>query len=249
MDDRGKSNCGAGDAGRCKKQQSKKRYARKRKNPNKGKKLSKTPLIPSSIAGAINITADLNTNPVDIVEVPGVETASTKKIIDLDHNNSNHDQSISGFRFVEMSIISTAISILACPFCFDVGHLKLSEDLCQKKGLSSSLVIRCSSCHYNNSFQTSPEVTNCKKRGPNPMEINVRAVYGCRSIGVGFSQMTKLFGYLNMPSPMTQATYDNLADGIKSACKVVAEESMSEAAAELRHGKKSADIGVSVDGT
>ena len=50
--------------------------------------------------------------------------------------------SISGFRFVEMSIISTAISILACPFCFDVGHLKLREDLCQKKGLSFSLVIR-----------------------------------------------------------------------------------------------------------
>ena len=81
------------------------------------------------------------------------------------------------------------------------------------------------------------------------MEINVRAVYGCRSVGVGFSQMAKLFGYLNMPSPMTQATYDNLADGIKSACKVVAEESMSEAAAKLRHGKKSADVGVSVDGT
>ena len=81
------------------------------------------------------------------------------------------------------------------------------------------------------------------------LEINARAVYGIRSIGIGFSLLSKLCGFLNMPPPMTQTSCNNMSNIIKAASKSVAEKSISDPAACLRKGEKTADIGVSVDGT
>ena len=81
------------------------------------------------------------------------------------------------------------------------------------------------------------------------LEINARAVYGTRSIGIGFSLLSKLCGFLNMPPPMTQTSCNNMSNIIKAASKSVAVKSISDAAACLRKGEKTADIGVSVNGT
>ena len=74
-------------------------------------------------------------------------------------------------------------------------------------------------------------------------------VYGCRAIGCGYESLKKLCCHLNMPAPMTNDNYDKTSNVIKEAAKVVAEESMSDAVAELRGNADSADIGVSVEGT
>ena len=81
------------------------------------------------------------------------------------------------------------------------------------------------------------------------MEINVRAVYGFRSIGVGHTPLTKFCGFLNMLPPMTKHAYDGLSYSIKVASNQVVEKSVSDAATRLRGTKKIADGGVSVDGT
>ena len=81
------------------------------------------------------------------------------------------------------------------------------------------------------------------------MEINVRAVYGFRSIGVGHALLTKFCGYLNMPPPMSKNAYEGLSNSIKVASKAVAEKSMADAASRLRGTNEVADVGVSVDGT
>ena len=81
------------------------------------------------------------------------------------------------------------------------------------------------------------------------MEINVRAVYGFRSIGVGHAPLTKFCGFLNMLPPMTKHAYDGLSYSIKVASNQVVEKSVSDAATRLRGTKKISDGGVSVDGT
>ena len=89
---------------------------------------------------------------------------------------------------------------------------------------------------------------NCS-RGMKTMDINIRAAYGFRSIGVGHTPLGKLCGFLNMPPLMTKNAYDGLSYSVKIASKQVAEKSMPDAAARLRGTEQTADVGVSVDGT
>ena len=81
------------------------------------------------------------------------------------------------------------------------------------------------------------------------VEINVRAIYGYRRIGIGHTPLTKLCGFLNMPPPMTKNAYDDLSYSIKVAFKQVAGKIMSDAAARLLGTEQTADVGVSLDGT
>ena len=111
------------------------------------------------------------------------------------------------------------------------SSLKLTDVADKKKGLSSYLKVYCDDCIFFHKFRTFPIVTsnNYIRRGGNTMEINARAVYGTRSIGIGFSLST-FCGFLNMPPPMTQTSY-NMSNVIKAIYKNAAEKSMSDAAA------------------
>ena len=82
-----------------------------------------------------------------------------------------------------------------------------------------------------------------------PFEINIRAVYGMRTIGVDHTGLEKLCGMLNMPKPMTVKNFNNNSNMLRDAAKVVAEKSMVVAVNDLRKDADVIDIGVSVDGT
>ena len=112
--------------------------------------------------------------------------------------------------------------------------------------------IKCRDCEFNHSFYTSPQIDSTKdnrSREMKTMEINVRAVYGFRNIGVSHTLLTKLCGFLNMSLPVTKNAYDGLSYSIKVTSKQVAKKRMSDAAARLRETEQTADVGVSVDGT
>jgi len=81
------------------------------------------------------------------------------------------------------------------------------------------------------------------------MELNVRAVYGMRSIGTGHSQLEKLCTYLNMPPPMDNSAYKKLSDNVKDAVKDVVEKSMADVSKELRGDDDKKDVAVFIDGT
>ena len=53
------------------------------------------------------------------------------------------------------------------------------------------------------------------------MEINLRAVYGRRRIGIGHSLLSKLCGMLNMPTPMSNKGYNHTAIRMKQAAKTI----------------------------
>ena len=57
---------------------------------------------------------------------------------------------------------------------------------------------------FKHSFSTSPQIDSTKDNGSSgrkTMEINIRTVYGFRSIGVGYTPLTELCVFLNMTPP------------------------------------------------
>ena len=90
---------------------------------------------------------------------------------------------VEGFRLVDVVILNDFITTLACPDCLECT-LTVNENFTKKKGLSSFLSIECSNCQGSYSSQT---LTNGKEKGMKPFEINYRAVYALRSVGVGYS--------------------------------------------------------------
>ena len=117
-----------GNSGRCKKQRSKKVYWKKRISPNNSKKPA-----PKVIVDDVDIEQQ-NQN-----EHIGIETENVSapkfllaKMEDIELNE-NDRESISGFRLIEMSILSKVLSLLVCPNCYNTSSLKLT-DVADKKG-------------------------------------------------------------------------------------------------------------------
>ena len=84
-----------------------------------------------------------------------------------------------------------------------------------------------------------------EKGGGKHMEINLRAVYGMRSIGAGHASLGKMRCHLNMPEPMNS----KLSNTLRDAVKIVAERNMVDVVEELRGENETAYASVSVDGT
>ena len=77
-----------------------------------------------------------------------------------------------------------------------------------------------------------------------------------RALGHGNSGMEKFTSFMNMPNPMTQNNYDKVVDKIVDATKLVAEETMIDAANDLSEMHADAnrdsnvvDIGAPFDGS
>ena len=152
---------------------------------------------------------------------------------------------ITGNRIMDMTILNSVVSCLACPECFAIDKLIL-EDLCtKKKGLASYLCIKCGACGYSRHFYSSKmiEADGC---GMKPFDINTRAVYGTRAVGGGYNSLKKLCGHLNMPKCQKRV----IKIFQRKSTKFVAEASRKSAASELanKNGGVS-EVSVSVDGT
>ena len=77
-------------------------------------------------------------------------------------------------------------------------------------------------------------------------DVNIRAVYGMRTIGSDHTGLEKLCGILNLPKPITIKNFNNMSNTLRDA---VAENSMNAAARELRRSEMFVILGVSVDGS
>ena len=98
------------------------------------------------------------------------------------------------------------------------------------------MYLKCNPCTYVNEFYTSKKIERNdseQKGGGKFMDVNLRAVYGMRAIGVGYIPLKKLYCYLNMPEPISSDNYDNISKTVKDLTKVVAEKSMVDAAKEV----------------
>ena len=86
--------------------------------------------------------------------------------------------------------------------------------------------------------------------GGKHMEVNLRAVYGMRAIGVEHKQLQKLCSHMNMPEPMNISSYNKVSCVLKDTVQVIAEKSMADVAEQLKGPNNDTnDAAVSIDGS
>lgn len=159
---------------------------------------------------------------------------------------SSQESNITGFRLIDMEILSAIFKQLPCKECSRL-ELILHEDTFKRKGCASYLRLLCISCGWIEEFYTSSQVSRF-------FEVNRRLVYAMRSIGCGSTSAKRFCGIMNMPPPPRPTSYSNHNRSLLKAVKEVALETMKEAAEEIHELKPETDdgiaqCGVSCDGT
>ena len=205
------------------------------------------------------LTVNTELNPIDINVVDTVFVDNNKSTVNVNVSNtsissaklqeinaSTPNQShplISGYRIVDTVELFDVFKMLSCPECHG-NTLVLSDNLNKRQGLASFLELKCSICSFSTDFCTS------RKAGKG-FDINKRVVYTMRTLGrQGHADMQKFTSLMDIPPPMTQNNYDKLVTSITEAVKTVAEETMADAAAELRNNVDVVvDTGISCDGS
>ena len=85
---------------------------------------------------------DQNLSSNHINDTPN-ETVSGSKVEHISTDTPKHsDPIITGYRFIDVEILSDIITILCCPECKSSG-LTLHENFNQKKGFASLLLLKC----------------------------------------------------------------------------------------------------------
>lgn len=177
-----------------------------------------------------------------------IPSASSKKLSTefvLEETKSDSEQ-CSGFRFIDISILDTALrNACSCAKCGG-RNIKLVSDV-KNEGVVSVLHIVCDDCSSDSSFKTSKRVP----KHPQFYEANIRLAYGMRCLGIGREGAHLLCGVMNMPPPASRFTVVNKL--ILQSTKVVGEECMRLAANEAVEANSDnevpTDISVSCDTT
>ena len=170
----------------------------------------------------------------------GLTTASSEGIKEC------KESIISGFRFVDMRILSSVMECMPCKECF-VCDLILQEQAMKRKGCASNLRLLCCSCGWSMEFFTSAQIGRF-------FEVNRRFVYASRSVGCGRAAGKRFCGLMNMPPPPRPTPYARHNKEILRAVKKISLETMRDTAREIHDIKPGSDegiarYGVSVDGT
>ena len=153
-------------------------------------------------------------------------TASEKKIEDIQVTSAlaNKEQ-ITGYRLVDMKILSFIFSELGYPECCKC-ELNLREAFLRKKGLASCLLLTCKNCGYSKEFCTL--VSN-----DNSFDNNVRTVYSMRAYGQGYPGLEKPAALMNLPQPMTANNYDKIVNRLNVVAKEAANEITRDASEDI----------------
>ena len=151
--------------------------------------------------------------------------------------NVDSDANESEYCIVDIKILQEMIEkSCLCKICKKGLVLVASKG---KFGVVDKLNFECSNtkCKTRNIFFTSkrsnPERITSSK-GPKPFALNVRFVLGMRAIGKGHKALNLFCGFLNVSNGMCQESFDNLQDLIEEKALEVSQESMKNAANDVR---------------
>ena len=110
-----------------------------------------------------------------------------------DSESSLEESSLSGYRFVDMAILSFVFSNMPCKYCLQCDII-LHEQAVKRKGCASNLRFLCCKCGWTMEFYTSNQIGRF-------FEVNRRFVYATRSIGCGRAASKRFCGLMNMLPP------------------------------------------------
>lgn len=175
-------------------------------------------------------------------------SASKKKISNtkLDVSTSGTvEENSKGHSIFNLELLQLALSkSCVCKACLK-GNLSLLEIDKPRRGLAVSYVLECDSCG------TKTEFSNSKLLPSKAYEVNVRMVYGLRSIGKGYAGGRMLCAMLDLPKPPQKFIRVNKL--IAPAVETIAQDSMKNAAREAvvenEESERPTDLTVAIDGT
>ncbi|XP_032238287.2 uncharacterized protein LOC5512949 [Nematostella vectensis] len=153
------------------------------------------------------------------------------------------DAKVTGYRFVDMDILSNIFALLRCGDCGEFC-LVLGEDEHNRKGCASKLRLTCQNCDWKHITYTS------KVQGQS-YEVNRRLVYSMRTLGKGHTGARKLCLLMNMPPPPTARAFTKNSRTLLKHVKEIATKSMGDSAKELKADTSDGptNCGASFDGT
>ena len=163
-------------------------------------------------------------------------------------DDGDSDTVPDGNRIVNLPALQELLSSSClCSRC-KKGTLNLSEQ--GRHGLAPTSVLSCSNCKHLKSSTVGQRQIRGKSRF---YDINRRAVLAMRILGCGCRALRTLCSILDMPSPMSNRTFECHRKAVHTASKNVCETSMKRAANAVlvrRQGEDQPDeIAVSTDGT
>jgi hypothetical protein len=166
-----------------------------------------------------------------------------KNILSYDERNESLEYDIINFE----QFVNTLKDIAVCKTC---GH-QLSFKKTPVVGLVNKLKVICSNCNNGKEFYNcdSVEVKDEKGETNNTYyDLNLRLVYGLRSLGKGHTGAQLLCGILNLPPPPTHYSDHEhfLASILEGVCKNSMESAVEEAVT-MNDGSR--DLLVAVDGS
>ena len=147
----------------------------------------------------------------DLGSVPASRSSrNTYSLSDnLNLGNEISENSATGYRFIDVSILSNVFEQLLCPGCSSAS-LTLTDNFEKKNGCASFLFIDCISCHWNLKFCTSINIQGS-------YEINKRFVYAMRSVGQGYPGAKKFCSVMNIPHLPSKTKYAKISKQLRSA--------------------------------
>ncbi|GFU99263.1 uncharacterized protein TNCV_2739241 [Trichonephila clavipes] len=137
-------------------------------------------------------------------------------------------------------LLSELSKYLICPNCNTKVVLK--EKILY--GLVSEFYVECYSCSTLTTFKSSSVIASSKD-----YEVNTRITYAMRTVGLGFCGIKNFCTAMDLPSPVSQKSYERIMRKINLASREVADDSMKNAAKEEVSVSGSNEICVSGDGT
>ncbi|GFW52522.1 uncharacterized protein TNCV_404501 [Trichonephila clavipes] len=147
-------------------------------------------------------------------------SASAKKLCKenyLDKEVRNSNQS-NGYRMINIDILLSELSkYLICPNCNTKVVLK--EKILY--GLVSEFYVECYSCSTLTTFKSSSVIASSKD-----YEVNTRITYAMRTVGLGFCGIKNFYTAMDLPSPVSQKSYERIMRKINLASREVADDSM-----------------------
>ena len=119
-----------------------------------------------------------------------------------------------------------------CPEC--VAAVNIQHMIAQKMGLAQFFAISCTERDWCINFCSSKEVTKSNNsQGRKLYEVNRITLVAFRENSLGCNGIKTFCGFMNMPEPMAQTTYDEINSELHNAYVGTAQESMEKAAHEI----------------
>ncbi|XP_070179258.1 uncharacterized protein [Littorina saxatilis] len=188
-----------------------------------------------------NIIPHVPTSPSDLRDVK-TSASSVKLKQQTPDVVLDKEDSLTGFRFIDLELLIEFVQKLLCPECKrPIGeNQRLSTVVEHRTNQASKVVFTCQ-CQHKVDFLSS------KKCGK-VFEANRRFPLAIFSLGKNHCGAKRFLGNMNMPPPPHKKSWQNHKKQCLKATRTVASECSSQAVAEVKTSKGT-DVIVSVDGT